>query len=76
MDTRMTKRWNFSDQFKAAVTLEAQRDDKTAEEIASKRQLHPTRKSTWKRPVIEGMAGVFSDKVQKGEDTANNSKKQ
>jgi len=55
----MTKRRNFSDKFKAAVALEALRGDKTVQEIAGKRQLHPTQVSTWKRQAIEGMAGVF-----------------
>ena len=63
----MTKRRNFSDKFKAAVALEALRGDKTVQEIAAKRQLHPTQVSTWKRQAIEGMAGVFSDKVKKAE---------
>jgi transposase len=49
MDARMTKRRNFSDKFKAAVALEALRGDKTVQEIAAKRQLHPTQVSTWKR---------------------------
>ena len=53
----MTKRRNFSDKFKAAVALEALRGDKTVQEIAAKRQLHPTQVSTWKRQAIEGMAG-------------------
>ena len=68
MDTRMTKRRNFSDQFKAAVALEALRGDKTVHEIAAKRQLHPTPVSTWKRQAIEGMAGVFLDNVKKAEN--------
>ena len=68
MDTTMTKRRNFSDKFKAAVALEALRGDKTVQEIAAKRQLHPTQVSTWKRQAIEGMAGVFSDKVKKAEN--------
>jgi len=68
MDTRMTKRRNFSDKFKATVALEALRGDKTVQEIASKRQLHPTQMSTWKRQTIEGMANVFSDKVKKAEN--------
>ena len=42
MDTRNTKRRNFSDNFKAAVALEALRGDKTVQEISAKRQLHPT----------------------------------
>ncbi len=60
----MTKRRNFSDKFKAAVALEALRGDKTVQEIAAKRQLHPTQVSTWKRQAIEGMAGVFSSKLR------------
>ena len=64
----MTKRRNFSDKFKATVALEALRGDKTVQEIAAKRQLHPTQVSTWKRQAIEGMASVFSDKVKKAEN--------
>lgn len=36
----MAKRWNFTDQFRAKVALEALRGDKTEQEIAAKRQLH------------------------------------
>ena len=62
------KATEFFRQFKAAVALEALRGDKTVQEIAAKRQLHPTQVSTWKRQAIEGMAGVFSDKVKKAEN--------
>ena len=68
MDKRITKRRNFLDQFKASVGLEALRGDKTVQEIAAKRQLHPMQVSTWKRQTIEGMAGVFWDKVKKVEN--------
>jgi len=64
----MTKRRNFSDKFKAAVSLEALRGDKTVQEIAAQRQLHPTQVSTWKRQALDGMTGVFSDKVKKAEN--------
>ena len=67
MDTKMTKRRNFSDKFKAAVALEALRGDKTVQEIAASRPLHPTQVSTWKRQPIERMANVFSDKIKKAE---------
>ena len=40
---------------------------RTVHEIVAKRQLHPTQVSTWKRQAIEGMVGVFSDKVKKAE---------
>ena len=65
MDTRMTKRRKFSDSFKATLALEALRGDKTVQEVAAKRQHHPTQVSRWKRQAIEGIAGVFSDKVKK-----------
>ena len=68
MDTRMTKRRNFSDNFKATVALEALRGDKTVHEIVAKRQLHSTQMRTWKRQQFKGMAGVFSDKVKKAEN--------
>jgi transposase len=68
MDMGMTKRRNFLDKFKAAVALEALRGDKTVQQIAAKRQLHPTQVSTWKRQAIEGLTAVFSDKSKKAED--------
>jgi transposase len=42
------------------VALEALRGDKTVQEIAAKRQLHPTQVSTWKRQAIEGMVDDYS----------------
>ena len=59
----MTKRRNFSDNFKATVALEALRGDKTVQEIAAKRQLHPTQVSTWKRQAIEGMIKGYEEPV-------------
>jgi transposase-like protein len=58
MDTGMTKRRNFSDNFKATVALEALRGDKTVQEIAAKRQLHPTQVSMWKRQAIAPCSNV------------------
>ena len=63
----MMKRRNFSDRFKATVALEALCGDKTIQEIAAKRQLHPTQVTTWKRQAQEGLAGMFSDKAKKSE---------
>ena len=64
----MTKRRNFSDRFKATVALEALRGDRSVQEIAAKHRVHPTQVSTWKRQAIDGMTGVFSDKVKRVED--------
>jgi len=64
----MTTRRRFSDKFKATVALAALRGDLTVQEIASKHRLHPTQVTTWKRQAIEGLTGVFSDKVRKNEN--------
>jgi transposase len=61
----MTKRRNFSNQFKAAVAPEALRGDKPVHEIAAKWQPHPTQVKTWKRQATESMAGVLSNQVKK-----------
>jgi len=71
----MNKQLNLSDQFKAAVALEALRGDKTVHEIVAKRQLHSTQVRTWKGQEIEGMAGVFSDKVKKAKNKDDEIKK-
>ena len=68
MDTTMTTRRRFSDKFKATVALEALRGDKTAQQIAAKHRIHPTQVTSWKRQAIDGLTGVFSDKVKKAEN--------
>ena len=68
MDTTMTPRRRFSDKFKATVALEALRGDKTAQQIAAKHRIHPTQVTSWKRQAIDGLTGVFSDKVKKAEN--------
>ena len=50
------------------MALKALRGDKTVQEVAAKRQLHPTQVSTRKWQAIEGMAGVFSVRVKKAEN--------
>jgi len=56
----MSKRRNFTDQFKAKIALEALRGDKSIQEIAAKHQVHPNQVSTWKRLAVDGMADVFA----------------
>ena len=64
----MTTRRRFSDKFKATVALEALRGDKTVQQIAAKHGLHPTQVTSWKRQAIDGLTGVFSDKVKRVEN--------
>jgi transposase-like protein len=57
----MTTRRRFSSDFKANVALEALRGDKTIEEVASNRKVHPNQVSAWKRRAAEGLGAVFSN---------------
>ena len=63
------------------MALEALRGDKTAQEIAAKHKVYllpsghriamsreATQVTTWKRQAIDGLTGVFSDKVRRAED--------
>ncbi len=59
----MTKRWKFSDQFKAKVALEALRGNRTIQEIAAKHRSstspHPDQHLA--KQAVEGLSGVFSE---------------
>lgn len=61
----MTTRRLFTDKFKAPVTLEALRGDKTAQEIAATHKIGPTQVTTWKRQAIDGLTGMFSDTAKR-----------
>jgi len=43
----MTKRCRFKAEFKGRMALDALRGDKTIQEIAPKRKVHPSQVSTW-----------------------------
>ena len=47
--------------FKAKVALEALKGEETTAEIASRFEVHPSQVRTWKRALMEGAAGIFSD---------------
>ncbi len=57
----MTTRRRFTADFKARVALEALRGDRTIQEIAAKRRVHPNQVSTWKRQAMDGLGEVFSN---------------
>lgn len=54
------KRRKFTDNFKAEVALEALREDRTIQEIATRHSVLPTQGSAWKKQGVEGMAYVFA----------------
>ena len=56
----MPKRRRFTADFKAKVALEALRGDRTIQEIAALREVHPNQVSAWKRQAMDGLGAVFS----------------
>lgn len=61
----MTTRRRFTSDFKATVALEALRGDKTIQEIASQRKVHPNQVSAWKRQAMDGLGAVFSSRAER-----------
>lgn len=59
----MKTRRRFSDDFKAKVSLEAIRGERTISELETKHQLHPNQITRWKRQTIENLAKAFEDKA-------------
>jgi transposase-like protein len=56
------KRRRFSGVFKAKVALAAVRGDKTTAELASKFGVHGNQVSAWKKQLLEGVPGLFTDR--------------
>lgn len=64
-----SKRRRHSAEFKAKVALEALRGELTANEIASRYEVHPTQIAKWKKQAIEQIKEGFTGKREKqGQD--------
>jgi transposase len=59
-ETTHRSRRNFDDRFKAMVVLEALREDRTMNELASKYDVHPNQISLWKNEFVKNADSVFS----------------
>ncbi len=55
----MAQRKRHTPEFKAKVALEAIRENKTAGQIASEYEVHPTQVSQWKKEAIDHLTAVF-----------------
>ncbi len=54
-------RKSYSASFKAQVALAAVKGDRTANELASQHQIHPTLVSNWKQALLQGAASLFAE---------------
>jgi putative transposase len=54
------KRKRYGADFKFRVALEAVKGQKTLNELASEHGVHPNQISTWKRQLLDGGPGIFS----------------
>jgi transposase-like protein len=64
----LKKRTRHSQEFKAKVAIEALKEQKTINEIASQYQIHPNQVTKWKSQLIEDAGKVFEDKRTKKQD--------
>jgi transposase-like protein len=55
------KRKSYSAAFKAQVALAALKGDKTVNELAGRYQVHPTLIHQWKKQLLTGAEGIFSN---------------
>lgn len=55
------KRRKFNGSFKAKVALAAVKGERTMGELAGEFGVHPNQITKWKRQLLDGLPGVFSD---------------
>jgi transposase-like protein len=56
------QRRSFSAEMKARIALEAIKEQKTIQEIASHYGVHPSQVTNWKRQAIQGAPELFADR--------------
>lgn len=59
------KRRKFSGELKAKVALDAMSGRGSANELASKYEVHPNQVSQWKKQLVDGAAELFSERGAK-----------
>jgi transposase-like protein len=62
------KKNNFSSKFKATVGCEALRENKSINEIASEKGVHPTQINKWKKVIVEESSTLFERKNGKAKN--------
>lgn len=54
--------------FKKKIALEALREDKTLNQLASEHGIHPLQVGKWKKELIEGAESLFESKKDRKQD--------
>jgi transposase-like protein len=62
------ERRKFTSAFKAKVAIEAIKEDKTIQELASKHQVYPSQITTWKKEFLDNASMVFESKRHEEKD--------
>ena len=63
----MSRRKQYTSQFKAQVAIEAIKNQQTVAQIASEYGVHPTQVSQWKKQVLEQLPQLFANGRSKAE---------
>lgn len=63
----MSKRRNFSPEFRAKVALDAIRGEKTITELSSRYDVHANLIRKWKKQALDNMADLFAGKSERRE---------
>lgn len=59
-------RKKYGAEFKAKIALEALKEQRTINEIASEFGVHPNQVSLWKKEALEGFTRIFSGPKERG----------
>ena len=65
----MMKRRRFSSELKKKIALEAIREQRSVNEIASSYELHPAQIRKWKKQLLDGAASIFEDPKKRKDDS-------
>lgn len=60
------KRTRYSSEFKAKVALAALKGEETLPQLSARFGVHPNMITKWKRQASDGLADVFSGKLERG----------
>ena len=69
---KKVSRKKFSAEFKAKVSIEALKEQKTLAELAVQYDLHPTQISLWKKQFVDNSSMLFSQKPSINKDAEAN----